>query len=597
MIFIPNRENKTVTQTNRSKILGDLWSSFNLDLQDNLGVIKVGNRMKQHTTGIGVPCAYQMFDAFLFTLSTGVYMNTTQFDVFSPFVADASSGVPTPNTSFSDMIRFNDTLCVTTTDELWSKARNGSGTGAWTDRNASLTSGTNHKMCNFKKYDRLYITNNLTKIHSVDTSWSVASSGDYYIDVGTELGSIATIVAGSNTIWIGMRNNNNNTVDQAGNCFILEWDGISSTITRPHKIHASGIVSMTIKNDIPVAMDTNGIMHQYSGYGFEEIGRLPVGRGYLGTNNSTENASNIGRFIHPNGMIVTPNGTIEVLISNRNMYKIGSVENVNENLPSGIWEWSQGNGFVHKRSLSYMPLTLQTVSDYGQNRLYRVGALAWVKFPTDDASGIGSVFAGSEMYTDATSTITAAHCDAPYPVDNAETNEGQKYGYFVTSWILSNDVRDTWIKCLARYRKFLDASDKITIKYRTTEADPVEISITWVTETSFTTTTDVSALSGYEVEILQGTGSGKCVHISSVSGSGPYTVTVDESVSGVVGTAKARLQAWTKASVAAGQTSEDCSFGIDKKSVRVQVKCCMQFRGEDELFELAIINRPFEDMV
>lgn len=600
MITIPNRENKTVTQTNRTKVLGDLWSSFNLDIQDNLGVIKVGNRMKQHTTGTGVPVAFQFFDGFLFTAAgTGIYLNETQFDMFSAFEADASSGVPTIAAAYSDMVRFNDTLCVTSTNELYSKARNGSGTGAWTDRNASLDTNTNHKLVYFKKHNRLYITTGSTKIHSVDTSWSVATSGDYYIDVGsnTTLGSMSCMVAGSDRIWIGMRQSIDSARSPIGGCSIFEWDGISSTVTKEYKILATGIVAMTIRNDIPVAMDTNGILHEYSGYSFKEIGRLPVGRGYLGHADSTENASNIGRFMHPNGLTVTPNGTILALVCNRNTYLIGDTENVNENLPSGVWELSD-NGFVHKHSLSYMPVTTQTVTDYGQNRIYRAGAISWVKFPTADASGVGSIFTGSEIYTSATATNTAIHCDAPHPINNAETDEGQKYGYFVTSWIMSENIQDTWQRCVARYRKFLDASDRIIVKYRTTEASPTEISITWVDTTSFTTATDVSALTGYEVEIIQGTGSGKCVHISSVSGSGPYTVTVDEVVTGVTtGTAKARLQAWVKSSYVSNQTSEYSMFSIGVSSVRIQIKCCMQFRGEDELFELALINKNHTSMV
>ncbi len=601
MRYIPNRENKTVTQTNRSKILGDLWSSFNIDLQDNPGVIKVGNRMKQHTTGTGVPVAFQYFDGFLFTAAgSGIFKNSTQFDVFSSFEADASSGVPTIANAYSDMVLFNSTLCVTSSNELYSKASGGGGSGAWTDRNASLDASTNHKMAYFKKYDRLYITTNSTEIHSVDTSWSVATSGDYYIDVGNSrlFGSISSIVAGSDRIWIGMRHTNNSASNPIKECSIFEWDGISSTVTKEYKINATGIVAMTIRNDIPVAMDTNGILHEYSGYSFKEIGRLPVGRGYLGYADSTENASNIGRFMHPNGLISTPNGTIQALVCNRNTYLIGTTENVNENLPSGVWELSD-NGFVHRNSLSYMPIGTQTVTDYGQNRIFRAGAIAWVKLPPSAASSVvGSIFTGSEIYTDATSTITAIHCDAPYPTDNPTLNEGQKYGYFVTTWTLSSQIADMWQKCIARYRKLLDASNRITIKYRNTEAAPIEISITWVNTTSFTTSTDVSSMVGYEVEVLQGTGSGKCVHIASVTGSGPYTVTIDEAVDGATtGTAKARLQAWNKSSVASNQYSEYTLFPIDKQSVRIQVKCCMQFRGDDELYELALISKTHESIV
>ena len=182
---------------------------------------------------------------------------------------------------------------------------------------------------------------------------------------------------------------------------------------------------------------------------------------------------------------------------------------------------------------------------------------------------------------------------------NDRNDTVQKFGYFVTTWISSQNIKDTWEKIYLKYRKFLDSSDKIIVKYRTTEASPIEISLTWDNNTSvFSTTTDVSSYVGYEVEIANGTGAGKCAHITSVSSFGStYFVNLDETFTGVTtGTAKGRIQAWKKISSVSNQTSESNKMALTDgvHSERVQFKVCKQFTGEDELNKFIIVNKPFE---
>jgi hypothetical protein len=97
--------------------------------------------------------------------------------------------------------------------------------------------------------------------------------------------------------------------------------------------------------------------------------------------------------------------------------------------------------------------------------------------------------------------------------------------------------------------------------------------------------------------VLQGTGSGKCAHIISVTGSGTYTVTLDEPFTGVTtGTAKARVQNWIKLLTVSDQGSESKKTTTGKASERIQFKVCMQFTGEDELHELILINNTHESL-
>ncbi len=95
---------------------------------------------------------------------------------------------------------------------------------------------------------------------------------------------------------------------------------------------------------------------------------------------------------------------------------------------------------------------------------------------------------------------------------------------------------------------------------------------------------------GYEVEVIQGTGSGKCAHITGVTGSGTYTVTLDDDFTGVSGTAKIRIQNWIKSGVESSQSDEFYKFLIGVTGERVQFKCCMLFTGENEIYELAVTD-------
>lgn len=599
---------KTFTQPNRGDTIGDFWSTFGIDLQENLGAILLGKRMKiltktgdTNATNLGIPVGFKFFNDLIYCIAgTRVFktQNSGQ-SASTTFQEDTSTGASTSYSSDTgDLELFNGALVSTDDTNLYSF--NGS---TWTSRSSGLGSTQNHQMCYFKNFDRLYVTENQS-IESFDTSWNRATLGvPYSIDLSSNFpGFVTCLAASSDRIWIGMKRNLGGlgTVGNVvGECCVYEWDGISSTPLNEYPIPAQGIMSIVIRNTIPIVMDSNGVLREYNGTGFKEIGRLPLKNGDI--LQTTIASANTAQFIHPKGMVVTKENTILALICNRNEYLIsGSSQNIKEELPSGIWEFDTNGNASHKNPFTYMPVTSTSVTDYGQNRLKAVGSLANMKVPTSSTYGMNTIMAGANYYTDATSDTNAVFIDAPVPTNNASAPEGQKFGYFVTSFIQSSQAKENWKKAFVMFRQLLNVTDKIILKYRTTKGSPLEISITWVSGTSFTTTTDLTGMFsegyGYEVEIVQGTGSGKCSHITSVvNNSGTYTVTLDETYTGVgTSTAKARIQNWRKAGSVSNQISEINTFVIGKNSPRIQIKVCMQFTGDDEILELIIANSPFE---
>lgn len=589
--FPPQNKGYTFLQTNRSDDLGSLWSSFNLDFQSNLGVIRNSPRMIINTsqTDTGIlerPVAFKFFKGRMFAITgTRIVRNSDGAQPQDAFVEDTSTNAQTDYLSdVSDMEIFNGELYATTTDALYSLDQATGGT--WTARGTALNSGVPHMLTYFKKFDRLYYMSDQGFIRSIDTTYAEAASGDYTIDVGTSSQLLCCMRASSDYIWIGIFAGGSRALKGR----VLQWDGISAQATNQYTIDAQGIMAMTIKDDVPYIMDSRGRLLKFSGYNFEEIGRLPVPVNKLLTFSSTVN----DKFIHPNGLISTENNTILALIGN---ILSDSTSTIPENCPSGIWEWAEGIGFTHKYSFTYNHVGSATLTDFGQNKITIPGALSDVNYPSTNASRNGTLMAGAKYYTSASAVSYAIFIDD-------SNNTVQKKGYFVTTWFNSEQIEDKWTRLWEVHRRFLQSTDSIVYKYRLNEEDPLYADITWINTTSFSTATDPSAYGptatgfngtiGGEVEGIQGQGSGHCAHITSITGpsGGLYTVTIDTALPSVsVITARVRFQKWVKLfPEVTGQVKSWEQMAIGGNNTRVQIKGYLTFQGDDEFQKLAIFS-------
>jgi hypothetical protein len=578
-----------LVQTNRSDVLGSLWSTFGVDLESNRGALRVSPRLRVNSStadleNLGCPVAFKFFDTKIWTVAgSRVFYGGTTPNV--TFTQDTSEGTPTNCSSdTADLEIFNTRLWVTSQTKLLSKAANDSGTGAWTER-ATIESGLNHKLCFFPKFNRLYFVDPFN-IKSIDTTDTVATSGDYYLDTTfIPAPLVIDIKASKSFIWIA-RANSNAVTDGYG--AVQSWDGISNTVTT-YKLKARGAFALVVSpdDDTPYVMDSNGVLSKFNGSGFAEVGRLPY------KNQLPLDPSGLAnnRFIHPNGLLITKSNSVLALINNLNNDNSATIE---ENIPSGVWEWSDSNGFVHSRPISYNTVANTTVTDYGQNRISRAGALAEMNRASTTSSRSGTIMAGATYFTDATNTASAILIDDSLDVV-------QKYGYLVTSKIFANTISrdgsisidDTWQKVYPRHKKLLDSADSITIKYRTEEQNPNIYEVEWAGAEALVMADEPAYEVGDEVEIIQGAGSGKCAHITLIMeqpSENNWLVALDDSFEGATGTAKARFQKWKKIGT---QTSQRDSFfegTINTPATWIQLKVCMQFKGEDEINDIILTN-------
>ena len=580
MIEIP--QNNQWVQTNRSDVLGNLVGTLNVDFTKVLGNTRV-NRMIQTTSQnngsapnaslTSYPVGFQIFNSKIWTVAGAKAHQSGTVTANSSFVVDATSGTPTDcDSTQSDILvtTLGGTgyLFVTANSKLYYVT-----SGSWS--NTSFTGDGPWMMTAYAS--RLYFTvSGLSKIYSTVDGPTIVSSSDYSLTLGTNF--IPTVMrASSNRIWIG-------TIAKNGKGYVFEWDGVSTQPTREYRLESQGVCSMVIKDDVPYIMDTNGRLQVYYNGTFKELARLPTDDKFFLKATDTVN----DRYIHPNGMSVC-NGKINILINNKLDDSAGSIP---EFCPSGIWEYDEKIGLYHKYSASYLPVSQNSVTDYGQIRVSGVGALSEMKLQNSASNATGDLMAGMTVYTDATTTDVGIFTNDTFDAVTGTYHANEACGHIVTTKIESSQIKDVWQRLVAFYERFKTSTDKITVKKRSYVQNPTEITITWVDTSSFTTTSNVLGLEGYEVQVIQGTGSSKTAHITRIDNHNTYyTVTLDDTFTGVTGTAKAVIQRWIKCGEISNQTSQHQQVNLDETSEYIQLKIAFQFTGKNEFNKMILVNK------
>lgn len=589
-------------QLNNSDVNGSLYASFNLDLTENDGKVRLGKRLLINTNNTDIseltsyPCGFKVYGRSKWAIaglggtgyvfqklgSAGVYPSSATFSKVT--------GANTPTTvdsTVSDIEVSNGALYVTTISNSVYTTTDEVNGGSWATFTAGgADSGNPHMLASFQA--RTYMTRGNSQVISWDASNSVATSGTYTVDLGnTNSNIISFIRASSNRIWIGVVNTN------GGKGYVYEWDGTATQVQKSYRLESPGAVSCVIKDDIPHIMDVYGTLLVWNGGTFKPLISLNRLRNKLLYNPLVSGSSINNKFIHPNGMSLIK-GRINMLIDGRNTDNSTVLnDTIEETIPSGVWEYDENKGLYHKHSFGLTKLA-GTIIDYGQTKVFGVGALAEINLPSTDSGRNGTFLAGASYYTNTTATASAIFYD-----DSNDTL--QKGGSLITVKLPAVDdrgmpsVQNMYQNIYTLYRKLLNANDKITIKYRKEEIDAVIATATWVTSTTFTTTTDVSLLTGYEVEPILGLGSGKTSHIVSVvNNAGTYTVTVDEIYTSATSTSQIRIQNWKKISTITSNSNTNDQGGIGGELTGwIQFKLGMIFTGKDEIERLIIINQDY----
>lgn len=582
MITIPNKETKKFSQPNFGDTQGNLWGTFNVDLTKNSGRVRVPRTQSifigDDGDGYSTVSAFAYYD-----------INKTGTPVYIAYGQSLLIGGAEPNSTFTldalinspvgtgDMKVFNTKLYVSDGSKI---KRFGQLDTAWVD---VVTSSSVNHLCNYSK--RLYFVNSSNKVHSMNTAETVVTSGDYTLDLFAFSGSISWIVPGSNRIWIGL------TKNDGSRGMIFEWDGVSENA--PNKFYyleAQGSCACAIWNDVPYVMDIEGRLLAFNGSGFQEVARLPVLQSDYLSSYVFAMRNNLCRY---NGMIYSN----DAILININNSISGGIDGSIENFPSGIYEYTKENGLTHRSSPSITTSTGSTV-DYGQSVVLNTGALFDATVNRSISYNYASILSSANCY-DATGGNDLMYINLDVIERKTGDTEHNRLGYIITPFIESTKIKDVWQKIIIKYKKMLDSTDNIIVKYRTDKNAPVVIQqITWTDDTSFT---DSSALIanlnvGDEIEVLTGNGAGDYAHILSIVDNGAdYTITLDKSIIGVVAgnISDVRFQTWKKLPQINKDDFQFKELTIPQynKSTEIQFKVIMNWtKLQNELREIIVVN-------
>lgn len=602
-INIPS-ESKRIFQDNKKQFNGNIIESFNLDLTSSRGKIGVSRAKKlsdftasssttQNINNINIANGLLFFFGLEVGID-GIYQGgSTAFS--STFTRDSSSA--DFSSPYSDLVIANGTVYATESSSIWYSPISSFGT--WTEISSpALNSDTPHLLTSLGS--KVYVTNLDYKIGYISQSNVLTLTGDNTIDFGLDGYTITVLMTGLDRVWVGFSALQDG---QLGTTYIYEWDGASSLPNQRYEIDASGLICGIVKDGILYVLDTNGRLLRYAGSSFVEVARLPYKDGEFmeGFNTNSFNQ----RAIHPRAITVDGD-EILINVSNRLVGTSGSSSTSLKwaDFPSGVWAYSEENGLYHKISASYQAVDdtgTTNLTDWGQQRVAQAGAIFVhdAQIAISDTGEGGRILFSQRYYTGSDDDIETADIDVTLKTaifaDDTQNNT-QKYGYFVTRELHTEEIEETWQKIYAKLKKLLNSGDSVVVKYRTEMLEPTEADIAWVNTKTINTSADLSSYSqGDEMQVIQGVGSGKSFTVESVTSTGSgYTVVLKEEFTGATGTAIAKFSNFKYlGEIAYGESKQYKGFTIpvNNQSPVAQFKVCMQFTGKDELYGVQVISK------
>lgn len=507
---VPNSQ-KQIIQSNDGDYKGNLWSTFNIDLDSNPGVIKVSKKLKQVLS----PDDWGDDKVQAITLHDGDFYAVTDDRVYSsPTVPGTVSenanwtvivtlgsedlGSETDAVSFSGLLLISlgtdimswDSGTTTKDADWWVTATSGT----------SLSAGKSHIMEVLRTgKDTLFVTDG-NKVRYYN---STAGHASFTLDTTMEAISLTPSL---DRMWAGTMTLNEQSA------FVYELQVGNTLANNAYEVEGRACVAMFTYQNTPFVITERGFIQAFNGAGFETVAQFPwANESYVMEDCApgTISSSGVNRGIHPKG-VKREGDKVYILINNNNEYSGAVAENFNERSQSGIWVLD-----LKTYSLSHRFSFGDSYSSYGSQKLIYSGPILLTGIPTSKiiaAAGISSADANSGgLWTESTET---------------------PQGYFTTERHESDSVADAFETFVVK-ADTLDTDESITVKYKDVSRTNLPLTVTdisWLSSNQFTTTNALTNVEvGDEVEIISGSYAGDYGHITALEGTTTKTVTVDTS--------------------------------------------------------------------
>lgn len=605
IIEFPESKSRRWTGPYLGDYLGDLWKTFNIDLDREEGKVSLSRRMiKVADTTDTNRDTLGAITAFLRSNASGRDLYWALSRSASLYRADSNPTdswdvdtlVNSPSDGRDMWIHENDSkdtgaapagknrMIVTRDTDI--AVLNDTGDNVWnaswwvtTKGQTGLRPGVPHPGEYFP-YQRISLIGDGNFIHTIDKLKAISYSR-LVLPIYLQIEYIFTT---SKRVWILCSHK------FSGNGAIVEWDGFSQTYNEIHNLYSQSPISGVNYEEIPIVLNHKGMILEYTGSGFTQMVRngqkvaLPMAE-EEGFSFSTSGAprTSPGRCmtVGGDGLIYANLG--EGVLSDQTL-------GLTTRQLAGIWCLNPKTGRIYnKYSLG------QWGSHFGYQRMSSNGAI----FPLDPALFTSKVFLIGGQY-DKSASVTAL--SAIWSLENINSVTANR-GHFITSFIPTEKIKDFWDFLYLHFKAFQTATDKIIVKAQgvrpllLSTGFPLDAAATWASTTTFTTTLSASddiVKIGDEIEVLYGDNAGVTAHIIDISGAQGIlqTFTIDETVVASTATFGVRFERWKKLGVISIQNiyHQLINIGIDSSFIRFKVELRGPYR-EMQIANLLVVPK------
>lgn len=479
------------------EFVGNIYTAKSIDLDAAKSKVALAQSMSAATTSVALS-NLQAPSAFLRTKADGTdrywavgnkLFKTSGTSPLTGWAQDAISS--TPSAPLYDLIEFASKMYVPTDTDIAQMAA-GTWTAAfWSVQSgaSALQSGVPHRFGIFSA--ALLITDG-RYVHTWDGTIATQNALTLPSQFQAQF-----VLVGPDIAYIGTKSLN------AGNAEVFAWDRSNDTYTSRYDIGDSECLAGFVGAGIPHIITKKGEIKRFTGQGFQTVQQFP-----------TAELNKVINNINPNGITVDGT-TVKILVD------FGMI--ADQRVRSGLWTYElDTNNLYHSGSFKN-----NVGKDYSQQEVAGAGAIK-LTLP-----GVGRYLVGGQPYT----AYPGTSIHGIFSLDEAAS---VNRGYFITPKLKAANVRRFWRLMFIRFGNLLSSTDRIRAAYRTLDSTtlPAFETITWVNATSFTGS-NANVQLGDFVEILAGDNAGALAKITGISGTGPYTFTIDLTLNSSTAAARA----------------------------------------------------------
>jgi hypothetical protein len=519
---------KQIIQSNDGDYKGNLWSSFNIDLDSNPGVIKTSKKLKQVLS----PIDWGDDKVQAITIHDGDFYAVTDDRVYScptvpGLVSDNANwtAITTLGTedlgSETDAVSFTGLLLISLGTDImsWNSATTTKDNDWWvtTTSGTALTANKSHTMEVLRTgNDTLFVTDG-NKVRYYN-----AASGHASFTLDTTMEAIS-LTPSLDKMWAGTMT----LTEQSA--FVYELQVGNTIANNAYEVEGRACVAMFTYRNTPFVITERGFIQAFNGAGFETVAKFPWANESFVMEDcapGTISSNPVDRGIHPKG-VKREGDNVYILINNNNEYSEGTAKNFNERSQSGVWVLD-----LKTYSLSHRYSLVDADSTYGSQKLLQSGPILLTGIPTSKVIAGGAV-------------------SSPNVNNGGLWTEGTEnpQGYFITTRHESDSIADAFEKFVVK-SDTLDTNESITVKYKDVSRPnfPLTVqNISWLTSNQFTTSDPLTGVEiGDEIEIIGQSYAGEYCHVVEIAGTTTKTVTVDTTFGVLNDISDIQIDAWKK---------------------------------------------------